>query len=197
MFYWAELSGRRREIMNFWQERKNSEMGSERSSKINFLSLPVLSRVSLEWRMERKMRKKEREKRGERKKERTEKERKKDKQVSSVLSVMRLLAKFSWLNVTKFTALGYKAEAVLVQQFGPFPGQRTTQHALGISYIAVCGTWSPELVLQLRECPRADLKESFELKRQPEVAFSPKPVFSASSSLRHQHTGSWWGPQKM
>lgn len=48
MFYWAELLGRRREIMNFWQERKNSEMGSERSSKINFLSLPVLSRVSLE-----------------------------------------------------------------------------------------------------------------------------------------------------
>ena len=148
---------------------------------------------------ERKKRKKERKEERERRKgkRKREKERKKDKQVSSVLSVMRLLAKFSWLNVTKFTALGYKAEAALVQQFGPFPGQRTTQHALGISYIAVCGTWSPELVLQLRECPRADLKESFELKRQPEVAFSPKPVFSASSSLRHQHTGSWWGPQKM
>lgn len=48
MFYWAELLGRRRERMNFWQERKNSEKGSERSSKINFLNLPVLSRVSLE-----------------------------------------------------------------------------------------------------------------------------------------------------
>lgn len=205
MFYWAELLGRRREIMNFWQERKNSEMGSERSSKINFLSLPVLSRVSLEWRMERKMRKKERKERKKEKrieKEGKEREREKRRErkinrVSSVLSVMRLLAKFSWLNATKFTALGYKAEAVLVQQFGPFPGERTTQHALGISYIAVCGTWRPELLLQLRECPRADPKESFELKRQPEVAFSPKPVFSASSSLRHQHIGSWWGPQKM
>ena len=48
MFYWAKLLSRRGESMNFWQERKNSEMGSERSSKINFFNLPVLSRVSLE-----------------------------------------------------------------------------------------------------------------------------------------------------
>lgn len=61
---------------------------------------------------ERKEREKERKVKRERERRKGKEERKINR-VSSVLSVMRLPAKFSWLNVMKRTALGYKQRLCL------------------------------------------------------------------------------------
>lgn len=66
------------------------------------------------------MRKKEMRETERRKGKRKKEKERKINRVTSVLSVMRLLAKFSWLNVMKFTALGYKQRLCLYSSLDHF-----------------------------------------------------------------------------